>query len=201
MDFALLGSFVAVVLTFLIYSFLYKENKFYRFAEYSFIGVASGYWLMIAITNLQSVAWGPILKGNYSYVIPLILGVALFARLSKGYSWLARWPVAIVVGTGTALALRGFVDAMFIGQIRATIAVPMNFDNILIAVITACSLFFFMFTMEHKGPVGIVAKIGRYGLMVYFGVLFGNHVMTRMALLTSRFIEIQKFILKVLGLG
>jgi len=201
MDFAIMGPLVAVVLTLLIYSFLYKENKLYRFAEYSFVGVSAGYWLMVAIDNLRSVALGPILRGNYSYVIPLVLGVAVFARLSKGYSWLARWPVAIVVGTGTALALRGFVDAMFIGQIRATIAAPMDYNNILIAVMTVCTLFFFMFTIEHKGPVGILAKAGRYSLMFYFGVLFGNHIMTRMALLTSRFIEIQNFILKALGLS
>jgi len=40
-----IGIWIAAFLTLCIYSFLYKDNPFYKFAEYLFVGVSAGYWV------------------------------------------------------------------------------------------------------------------------------------------------------------
>ena len=42
-----LGIWIAAALTFCIFSFLYKDNPFYKFAEHLFVGLAAGYGLVI----------------------------------------------------------------------------------------------------------------------------------------------------------
>ena len=39
----LLGIWIAAFLTLSIYSFLYRDNPFYRFAEHLFVGMTVGY--------------------------------------------------------------------------------------------------------------------------------------------------------------
>ena len=38
------GVWCAAILTLCLYSFLYSDNPFYKFAEHLFVGVAQGYW-------------------------------------------------------------------------------------------------------------------------------------------------------------
>lgn len=68
-----LGSWVAVFLTLAIFSFLYKDNPFYKFAEHVFIGISAGYGLSI---------------GFWTIIQPNLLG-----RLwpAKEYSELSFW--------------------------------------------------------------------------------------------------------------
>lgn len=40
----LLGAWLAVFLTLAIFSYLYKDNPFYKIAEHIFVGVSAGYW-------------------------------------------------------------------------------------------------------------------------------------------------------------
>ena len=41
----ILGAWIAVFLTLAIFSFLYKDNAFYKIAEHLFVGVSAGYWM------------------------------------------------------------------------------------------------------------------------------------------------------------
>ena len=47
-----LGAWVAVFLTLAIFSFLYKDNPFYKFAEHAFIGISAGYGLSIGFWTI-----------------------------------------------------------------------------------------------------------------------------------------------------
>ncbi len=38
---------VAAFLTLCIFSFLYRDNPFYRFAEHLIVGISAGYWIAI----------------------------------------------------------------------------------------------------------------------------------------------------------
>lgn len=48
----LFGAWVAVFLTLAIFSFLYKDNPFYKFAEHAFIGISAGYGLSIGFWTI-----------------------------------------------------------------------------------------------------------------------------------------------------
>ena len=49
-----------------------------------------------------------------------------------------------------------------------------------------CTLTYFFFSIEHRGAVGGISKVGIIFLMVGFGSAFGNTVMGRVSLLIQR---------------
>ncbi|MFQ6678725.1 MAG: hypothetical protein ACE5D0_10480 [Fidelibacterota bacterium] len=56
---AILGAWVAVFLTLGIFSYLYKDNPFYKIAEHLFVGVSAGYWTSIYFwTQIQPNLFG-----------------------------------------------------------------------------------------------------------------------------------------------
>lgn len=183
-----------VFLTLCAYSYVYKESAFWRFAEQTFIGLAMGYSFVLAIQQIQSVAWIPISTGkNYMFVVPLILGLMLYARFSKKYAWVSRWPMAVLIGLGTGIAMRTVIEAQIIQQISATF-LPLiaanamtTFNNIVIVVMVLSTLYFFTFTGGTGKVPDAVRKLGRYTLMLTFGAAFGATVLTRMTLFIGRF--------------
>ena len=53
------GAWIAAFLTLAIFSFLYKDNPFYKIAEHIFVGVSAGYWMsMFFWTQIQPNLFG-----------------------------------------------------------------------------------------------------------------------------------------------
>lgn len=221
-----IGVWIAAVFTLCIMSFLYKDNPFYKIAESVVIGVSAAYWMVVVFwTTLIPNLFGMLLpgwinswampdlsavRGNiwFLYFIPLVLGVMLLWRLAPKGTWIARWPLAFIIGTTAGIRLVGFIDADFRSQIRNSLkpvvaleadAEPTSaaevFSNIdiwtsamnltLIVGVLACLVYFF-FSVEHKGLPGKVSKVGVWFLMITFGAAFGYTVMGRIALLAIR---------------
>jgi hypothetical protein len=190
-DFSIL---VAVFFTLCVYSFLYKESPFWRIAEQTFIGLALGYTTILAIKNIIDVAWIPISTGkNYWFIGSIILGLMLYTRFIRKYSWISRWPMAVLIGIGTGVAMRTVIEAQIVRQISATFISLMadtaqkTFNNICIVIMVVTSLFYFTFTGAPGKVSGKISTIGRYTLMLTFGATFGYTVLTRMTLLIGRF--------------
>ena len=132
------------------------------------------------------------------YLVPLIMGIMLIWRLAPNGSWISRWPLAFIIGTTAGIRLIGFLHADFLGQIRNTIislvvsSPDTGFDfwdslkNIVIVIGVLATLVYFFFSIEHKGYVGKIAKLGIWFLMITFGAAFGYTVMGRIALLAIR---------------
>ena len=221
------GIWIAAIFTLCIFSFLYRDNPFYKFAEAVVVGVSAAYWMVIAfwttmIPNLigkLSPTWVqnwamPGLKeeSDWIYMVPLILSVLLLWRLAPRGGWIARWPLAFIIGTTAGLRMVGFLSADFIAQIRTSIvplavvdsqakadgaihtmgAAMQNIDYaetmqnlVLLFGMLTCIVYFF-FSVEHKGVVGRFAKMGIWVLMITFGAAFGYTVMGRIALLAIR---------------
>ena len=59
-------------------------------------------------------------------------------------------------------------------------------NNVILVVGLVATLVFFFFSKEHTGPLGGVAKVGIYFLMVSFGASYGYTVMARISLLIGR---------------
>jgi hypothetical protein len=199
-----------------VFSFLYRDNPFYRIAESVVVGVSAAYWMVIGfwdviVPNLIGKIWpavvqawampglaGPEAEQNLAYLVPLILGGMLLWRLTPTGGWIARWPLAFIIGTTAGLRLIAFLHGDFLVQIRNTI-LPLTvfgaggFDvwgslqNVLIVLSVLACLVYFFFSFEHKGVVGATAKVGIWVLMITFGAAFGYTVMGRIALLAIRF--------------
>jgi len=120
----LIGNGIAAFLTLCIFSFLYKDNPFYKFAERLVAGVATGYFTMLLFwTNFQDKVWQPIfLNGEYHYIIPAILGIIMWTRFSKKYSWISRYSIAFYIGIGSGVSITVYLYTYLFKQLQATIA-------------------------------------------------------------------------------
>ena len=210
-----IGLWVAAFFTLAIFSFLYRDNPFYKVAESVLVGVSAGYWVVVAfwdvlIPNLLGKispaavqSWaipglsGPEAVPNYTYLVPLMLGVMLLWRLAPMGAWISRWPLAFVIGAFAGLQLIGYLHGDFLAQIRNSILplVAMNqgavdvgqsIENTLIVSGVLCCIAYFFFSFEHKGIMGGAARVGIWFLMITFGASFGYTVMGRIALLAIR---------------
>jgi hypothetical protein len=188
---------VAALLTLSTFSFLYKDNPFYKFAEHLVVGVSAGYFTMILIvTSLWPKLVGELSNGNYIYIVPAILGVMMFFRFSKTRSWIARYPIAIYIGVGAALEMILQLQARVIEQLNATIEIAgamqaegwglSTVNDLIIIIGVVCGLAYFYFSKEHKGVFGGAATVGIWILMVGFGASFGYTVMARISLFIDR---------------
>jgi hypothetical protein len=187
-----IGVWVAATLTIGAFSFLYKENKFYSLVESMFIGLGAGYALVMGWGNIVSKAITPLQAGNMIALIPTLLGLALFFKLSRTYAWAARTPVAILVGMGSAVALRGSVGAELVQQIKATVLPLTTVDNLFVVLGTVGTLVYFFFTIQPRKNTVVhpvysgVTIFGRYTMMVAFGAFFGNQVLQRVSQVIER---------------
>lgn len=128
---------LAAFLTLAIFSFLYKDNPYYKFAEHLFVGVSAAYWMCVGfystivgnlfpnLSDSLSGFFGQPYKGvNYFYIIPLLLGFILLTRLFGKIGWISRWALAWIVGTTAGLNLVQYLRTDFINQVSNTF-VPM----------------------------------------------------------------------------
>ena len=130
---------------------------------------------------------------NLSYLIAFVLGVFMLFRLIPKVGWLSRWSLSYVIGMAAGLRLYGYMSSDVLGQIHATM-LPLwtgnlgsSINNIILIVGVLTGLFYFFFSVEHKGALKVVSRIGIYFLMIYFGASFGFAVMGRISLLIGRF--------------
>lgn len=210
-----LSIWVAALLTLCIFSFLYKDNPFYKFAEHLFVGVSAGYYIVLNFwTVIVPNMWDPLSRsfsghginaartgflaaelGDYRgfMLIPGLLGLLLFTRFFGRISWLSRWSLAVIIGVYAGIKTTGFAQGDFIAQVQGSLqplwtgepATSLNAVIFTVGLIT--SLLFFFYSREHTGALGAVSKLGVYFLMVGFGAGYGYTVMSRVSLLIGRF--------------
>jgi hypothetical protein len=196
MDF---GVWIAAALTLFIFSFLYKDNPFYKFAEHLFVGVSAGY---VVVQQFWQVLWPNLIQPaatagtpeRWKFFIGGLLCVLLFTRLFPAIAWTSRYTIAALIGTFAGLKVTGFAQAEVVEQVRATM-VPLwdsahlahSFNNLVLVVGVITTLVFFFFSKEHKGAIGATARMGIWYLMISFGAAYGFTVMSRISLLIGRF--------------
>ncbi len=212
-DFSL---WVGALLTLMIFSFLYKDNPFYKFAEHLFVGVSAAYWMVQGfwqqiMPNLMAKLFPRAFEGvvvaavgqdaNYWYIIPLMLGLLLLTRLIGPIAWLSRWAMGFIIGYTAGSNLPRYLGSDFITQVHATMTRPwistvasghwldyimFTVSNVVVIGGVVCGLIYFFFSKEHTGVFGKASRAGIWVLMVAFGASFGYTVMARISLLIGR---------------
>lgn len=194
---------ISVALTLCTFSFLYRDNPFYKFSESLFVGVSAGYFTIILIYNgliptlfdriWIGQPWWQLWGGKFWYFIPFALGLMMWFRFSKKKSWISRYPIAFYLGIATGAAIPLEMQNRVNRQLFDTLKAPdfsagffSGISDIVIIVGVICGLFYFFFSVAHKGTFGGVAKIGIYTLMIGFGASFGYTVMGRISLFIER---------------
>lgn len=130
----------AAFLTLAVFSFLYRDNPFYKFAEHLFVGASAAYWMTLGFwqtlvkklipklsDGLANFFEVPTEEHSYWYFLPVILGLLLLMRLSKKGGWLSRWPLAFIVGYTAGINFVGYLRSDFVKQVSSTF-VPLLID-------------------------------------------------------------------------
>lgn len=191
------GIWLAAFFTLSIFSFLYKDNPFYKFAEQVFVGLSAAYWLVYTIYNiLIPNLFNKLLTDfntHWVLLIPMLLGIMMLLRMLPKLQWVSRYPLALMVGTSAAMSMLLSFKSDFVEQMAATMINPFKFSSpvdvagtILVIVGTLCGVFFFYFSKKQEGFYKVPSKIGIWFLMVSFGASFGYTVMARISLLIGR---------------
>lgn len=210
-----IGIFLGGVSTLGIFSFLYRENPFYRIFEHIFTGVGVGLGTMLALRNyiwpkaLRPVVYSlmrwadedggdPVSLGVLFYLIPLLFGCLYYTIYSRKHNWLARLVIGFSLGSGGGLALKMFCATylpQIIGSFKPLRVVQANgvidwgtsISNAIFVITMLCVMTYFFFSFEHdKLLIRHASRAGRWLMMICFGAFFGTTVMARIALLIER---------------
>jgi len=186
---------LAALLTLCIFSFLYRDNLFYRFAEHLFVGVSAGY--LVALTWHNQIRPNLIvplfIDGNLLYIVPLVFALCYFARFIPRIGHFIRLPISFLLGWGSGVAIPAVFQRDILRQTQGTLLTRNAFNDwdsglwavvILIGVIS--TLIYFFFSRERKGILKPIANLGIIFIMLGFGASFGYTVMARISLLIGR---------------
>ena len=174
--------------TLAVFSFLYRDNPVFKFAEHVFAGLSAGYYAgLIFQSVIKQQVWIPLTQdGRFLVLAPAILGVMMFARFFPRIGWLMRLPLAFAIGSTAGIMFIQQLHGLILPQISRTLLPFDSADNVLIVVGVLCTLIYFYFSKPHTGPLGWVASGGIGFIMVAFGAHFGYTVMARVSLLIGR---------------
>ena len=177
---AILGSFF----TLSVLSMLWKDNPCFKFGQQATIGIVIANGILVNMNSLIRNGIKPLIAGRITMIVPLVFGIMLYTRLSKEYSWVAKYPTAMMVGVGTGIMIMGTLRGQVIDQVKATVLdvftatdLMGTFNGILILIGVVSSISFWLFTKEHTGGLGSLSTSGRIYLMVSLGANWaGEHV-------------------------
>ena len=190
----ILQIWIIAFFTLALFSFLYKDNPFYRLAENIFAGLTTGYQVsLIWDTVIIQKLWDPMMGGQWWLFVPGLLGLMMFSRFSPKTSWMSRVPLAVVMGITAGIFLTTQLHGFVLPQMQATMNTFVTakgfadyFLASLIAVGVISTMIYFYFSHEHVGVLGVTAKLGIWFIMISFGAHFGYTVMGRVSLLIGR---------------
>jgi hypothetical protein len=144
----------AAFLTICIFSFLYRDNPLYRFAEHLTVGVSAGYWIAILYhTSLKDLWIDPLGASIGAFgqpggsvaakvgmlivnITPGLLGILMFSRFWKKTSWISRWPIAFILGISAGVALPLFLQSFVVRQVAANMMNPRDIWSAITADLT-----------------------------------------------------------------
>lgn len=132
MNYGLMKMAVGVLATVGLYSVLYRENKFYRFWEHVFLGLASG-WALVALwtESLYSTWWikmvgtttdahQPATMGYWLYIVLLPIGLMGYLVFHPKHNWMSRIPIGIILGLYSGQQFQAWQNR-YLPQVQASL--------------------------------------------------------------------------------
>lgn len=195
--------------TMAVLSLVFKENRFYRFFEHVFLGLALGYDLELTWKEvLRPQFWDPLVRdGQWAWICVVPVGLMFYGVYTQRFAWMSRLVFGITFGLVAGTVFQDFAGR-FVPQVTKSFApnkslvppprapgdphgllhqVSFVLNNALFLAIVVSVLVYFLFAFEQKNRAVLgTARFGRLILMLSFGAIFGSTIMTRMALLIDR---------------
>ena len=191
-----IGIWISALLTLFAFSFLYKDNPFFRFAESLFAGVSLGYYIGIVLNQtLLPNLFEPLQKdfgNNWDLLVAGGIGVLLYVRYVPRIAWVSRYALAIYVAYYIGVEFTRRLHGEVLPQLSRTILPlwPWNQSTTLVSLVFVVGVYstlvYFFFSAEQNAVTRRIARVGIWFLMISFGAAFGFTVMGRIALLLGR---------------
>ena len=186
-----------------MFSFLYKDNPFFCFIEHLLVGLTTGYlicvyWFNVFVPELivPLVQHGTDREAHLWVVVVLCFFWACkFVDRAKD---LYRLALAFWLAVDLGLTIPMFMEAKVLAQIAGTVTLSLSggveeiVGHSVLIVGTVAALTYFFFSKEHRGMVGVTAKVGIGVLMVGFGATFSYAILSRIYLLIGRFVFLMR---------
>jgi len=167
------ATWVSAFCTLAIFSFLYRENPVYRFAEHLMLGTSIGY--AVAATSmdlLKNSWWDPMTRGFadgdvgqvFYGLSAVFVGLLWYGIFHPKTVWLSRIAMGIVMGAGAGLAIKQqFI--LNVPQITASFKSPIvlndtgalepvsSINNTIFLLALLLTVNFFFFSFDHSRRV------------------------------------------------
>jgi hypothetical protein len=178
------------------------DNFWFDISENVMIGAAVGNLIVVSWETLRNTAIYSLFRGQYLYVVPIGLGLLLFSRFSKNYSWLGRYGIAVLVGTGLGITTRALVYSQFILQIIGTFDdLKLGINGYISLVMIICIMGYFLFTFDKpKQILEPMRRIGRVSMMIGFAAGYVSLLMSTYSNVVSNFHTIVDVIRRTFGI-
>jgi hypothetical protein len=217
----LIGGWVSLVLTLLVFSYLLGDNFLYRIALHVLVGVAAGYTVIVALESVLVPWLNETLLANSDGrsaatmsalrmigLIPFLIGVLLLFKLSPRLAPVGDLGLALVIGAGVAVAIvgavAGTVDPLAREAGERIGDDAFNGAVILVGVITTL-LYFQYFAIERQGKVQrprlfrLIGAVGQFFVMLTLGALYAGAILTSLAIFSDVIRAQLEFILDRVG--
>ena len=216
-DNELISAIVGLLLTLLVFSYLIGDNVLFRIAIYVFIGVSSGYAAVVIFYSVLMPRISQLRMDDPMQLgiglIPFILGLTLFAKLSPRISWLGGFAMALVAGVGAATALSGAMVGTLIPQTSAAMSAFASFsiqpliEGAVMLGGTILTLAYFQFsarraadgTVRRNVIFELLASIGRVFIAITLGVFFGGVYTAALTAMIERLSSMINFVKSLLS--
>lgn len=203
--------FIAAFAILGIWSFVFKDNVIYRCVQGLYLGLYAGIAFANGIILVIDTNIVPFIHGEVLLILPLIFGILLYFRVFGGerFAWLSRISMGFTIGVGTAVATFGAVNGQLVEQLKATVVSllptsgsgidPLGMANNLVILVGMLSVFaYFLFSKASENQlIRKTSVVGRYFMMISFGVAFGNSIINRI----TAFMESLQTILVSFGIS
>jgi hypothetical protein len=155
----------------------------FAIAEQLYIGGVTATSLFNIASSLKSSVVDFIIAGRFLLIVPVILGLFSFLRLTR-YRWAARYTTSVLTGIGIGLTFGLTIRAQILTMVISTINTmtslkPDPASAILMLVSTLTILTYYLYSVKYSaalntGRFKYVVTIGRYFLYASFGYLFAK---------------------------
>jgi len=174
-----------------ILSFSFKDNPIYKFVESLYLGSAAGYVLIMNLNRAYTEGFLSLSKDPL-LLIPILLGIMMYARLFKQISWVSRYPLAFLTALGIGVSTRTLIETDVLKQISSS-ALPLivfnqgsfdiikTFSNLIIIISVSTVVSYFLYSREQKGILKTSTNIGLSFMMIGFGTAVATSLLSRVS--------------------
>ena len=197
---------ISALLTLIVLSAMFKESRIYRAVESYFIGLSASVLAYYIITDvLYHRLIAPLLRGEWLYLIPLLLSIPIFFRKFPIVNRFTPWIVAAGIGVYIASIMTRIFEGLVVKQLALFIPVMYQGEtvwsfltSILSGVLATAVLFHFSPYKKTTISGKLFDSMAVISIVVALGVLLGYTVASYIALFVDRIYFLIETFLKMI---